>query len=235
MSCSHGQKTTSEMTIEEKTFQYLRFVPEKMTAYGFTTQDGGYDHQTEFMDGAFRAEILVTDAGTVSSTVIDMMNGEEYAPLRNERFDGAYVNAVRNAYEELLKEIAAACCTDVLFASEQANRIARAIYDSYHVSPDFPWKGDRSGVFRHTDTRKWFGLIMRIRRKSLLKNSDETPVDVINLKIDPKDERTAQEGIYPAFHMNHKQWISVVLDDTLTDAQVMQYIARSFHMTAKNR
>ena len=27
----------------------------------------------------------------------------------------------------------------------------------------------------------------------------------------------------------------VVLDDTLTDAQVMQYSARSFHMTAKNR
>ena len=225
------------MTIEEKTFQYLRFVPEKMTAYGFTAADGGYHYQAEFMDGAFRAEILVTDAETVSGTVIDLMNGEAYAPLRNEQFDGAYVSAVRNAYEELLKEIADACCTDVLFASEQANRIARAIAEAYHVSPDFPWKGDRSGVFRHTDSKKWFGLIMRIRRKNLLKNNDETPVDVINLKINPdmSAERTAHEGIYPAFHMNHKQWISVVLDDTLTDAQVMRYIAESFHLTAKNR
>ena len=223
------------MTIEEQAFLYRRFVPEQLTVYGFTKQDGGFYYQTDFMDGAFRAEISVTDAGTVSGTVIDLMNGEEYAPLKNEQFDGAYVHAVRGAYEALLKEIADACCTDVLFASEQANRIARAIDEAYHVSPDFPWKGDRSGVFRHTNSRKWFGLIMRIRRKNLLKNGDETPVDVINLKINPdmRTELTAHEGIYPAFHMNHQNWISVVLDETLTDDEIMRHISESFRLTKK--
>jgi len=90
------------MTIEEQAFLYRRFVPEQLTVYGFTKQDGGFYYQTDFMDGAFRAEISVTDAGTVSGTVIDLMNGEEYAPLKNEQFDGAYVHAVRGAYEALL-------------------------------------------------------------------------------------------------------------------------------------
>jgi len=76
---------------------------------------------------------------------------------------------------------------------------------------------------------------MRIRRKNLLKNGDETPVDVINLKINPdmRTELTAHEGIYPAFHMNHKQWISVVLNDTLTDDEIMRHISESFRLTKK--
>lgn len=225
------------MTIEEKAFRYLRFVPEKLTAYGFSAENGGYRYDTEFMDGAFRAEFHVTDAGGISGRVIDLMNGEDYAPLRIEGYDGAYVNAVRNAYEALLAEIAASCCTEVTFASEQANRIARLILEAYGVQPDFPWQGDRSGVFRHTDTAKWFGLIMNIRRKNLLKNKDETPVDVINLKINPERsaELTAREGVYPAFHMHHRNWISVTLDDTLTDAEVMQYIKESFRLTDKTK
>lgn len=223
------------MTIEEKACEYRRFVPDKLLAYGFSAADGGYAYQADFMDGAFRAELFVSDAGVLTGSVTDLMNGEEYAPLRNDHFNGAYVNAVRYAYEELLSAVTKACCIDAVFASEQANRIARAIHDVYQVSPDFPWKGDRSGVFRHTDSKKWFGLIMRIRRKKLLKNGDETPVDVINLKINPdmRMELTAHEGIYPAFHMNHKQWISVVLNNTLTDDEIMRHISESFRLTKK--
>ena len=111
------------MTIEEKVFLRKRFVPEAMLAYGFIQTDAGYVYKTDFMDGDFSVILTADDEHGAAGTVYDNMNGEVYTPLRAERFDGAYVNTVRSAYEELLNTIAEQCCTDVLFVSNQANRM----------------------------------------------------------------------------------------------------------------
>lgn len=224
------------MTIEEKAFLRKRFVPEAMEAFGFQNTDDGYLYESTFLNGDFSARILVTKAGEVSGTVIDNMNGEAYAPLRTERYNGAYVNAVRSAYENMLGEIAAACCREVLFDSDQANRIADRIKTTYGVRPDFPWgqsPHEHSGVFRHAESGKWFALIMNIRRGLLTKDADTAMTDVMNLKIDPAQVRSERERVFPAYHMNHKSWISVTLDDTLSDDTVMALVGVSFRMTGK--
>ena len=207
-----------------------------MEHYGFRCVGDRYVYETDLMDGEFSACVSVTKNGEVTGTVIDRMNSEEYLQLRIERFDGAYVNAVRNAYEAVLNRIADACCTDVLFASDQANRITEQIRIRYSVTPDFPWGTDpydTAGVFRHTDTQKWFALLMSIKTSALLKNGDPTTIDALNLKIDPSDAEALHQraGIYPAYHMNHRHWITVMLNDTLTDAAVLELIDKSYHMT----
>lgn len=52
--------------------------------------------------------------------------------------------------------------------------------------------------------RKWFALVMNVKRGVVDKSNSEDMVDIINLKIDPKEgERLFQmPGIYPAYHMN---------------------------------
>jgi alkylated DNA nucleotide flippase Atl1 len=167
---------------------------------------------------------------------MDNMIGEEYIPLRMPNYEGAFVGSVRAAYEELLLGIADACCTEVSFVSDQSNRIAALIFDRYSVEPDFPWdEGEKnpSGVFRHAGNNKWFGLIMNIDRRHLDKSADSETVDVINLKAD--ENKTAAlhkiRGVYPAYHMNHSKWISVVLDDTLDDRDVMDLVDESFDLT----
>ena len=42
-----------------------------------------------------------------------------------------------------------------------------------------------------------------------------------------------ETGIFPAYHMNHTHWISVTLDDSLTDNRVMQLVDTSFRLTEK--
>lgn len=81
--------------------------------------------------------------------------------------------------------------------------------------------------------RKWFALIMNVKRGVVDKSASEDMVDIINLKIDPKEgERLFQmPGIYPAYHMNHRAWISVVLDETVSDEKVMALIKTSFALT----
>ena len=190
------------------------------------------------MDGDFAVAVTVDSSGRVSGHVTDNMNDEEYLQLRSPAFNGSYVNTVRDAYEKLLTDIAERCCTEVTFAADQSNRIADRIRNEFGIGPDYPWDRDGTdayGVFRHTDTGKWFGLIMDIQKGKLTKSSDRTPVDVLNLKADeriiPRLHKTA--GIYPAWHMNHRTWISVLLDDTLSDDSVMDLVSDSFRLTAK--
>ena len=224
------------MTIEQKIFSRRRFSTKRLEDYGFNNMDTCYLLSEEFMDGDFTAEIRVYRNGNVIGRVMDNMIGEEYIPLRMPNYEGAFVGSVRAAYEELLLDIADKCCTEVSFVSDQSNRIAALILERYSVEPDFPWdEGDKNpaGVFRHGSNNKWFGLIMNIDRRHLDKNSIEEMVDVINLKAD--ENKTAalhkMKGIYPAFHMNHSKWISVTLDDTFDDGDVMDLVNESFSLT----
>ena len=215
---------------ENKIFLKKKFDFEKLKEFGFSFENNTYVYTEDFMDSNFKAIIEISDV--LKGKVIDNFSDEEYMPLRIESFDGEYVCKVREAYKSILKRIANTCCTDVFFASEQANRIANLTYKRYGVKPDFPWKDD-NGVFRHLDTRKWFSLIMFVSIDSLLKNGDSHMLNIMNVKIDvsKRDELYEIKGIYPAFHMNHKMWISVVLDDTIEDDKIMKLIQGSFDLT----
>lgn len=181
------------------------------------------------MDGDFKAVIEISDV--LKGKVIDNSSDEEYMPLRIESFDGDFVCRVRDAYKDILKRIAGACCTDVFFACDQANRIAKFIDEAYGVKPDFPWKDD-NGVFRHLDNNKWFSLIMYVSLDALLKDGNTRMVNIMNLK---SEEHYDIDGIYPAYHMNHKSWISLVLDDTLSDSLIMKLVSKSYNLTKKKR
>ena len=222
--------------IEQKVFRRRRFITRCLEDYGFINMNGCYTLSRDFMDGDFTAEIMVQENGSVRGRVIDNMNDEEYVQLRMENYTGAYVGAVRDAYEKLLTDIAETCCSEVTFASDQSNRITEAIREKYAVEPDFPWdegKSGPAGVFRHNDSRKWFGLIMDIDRRLLDRNAEEGKVDVLNLKADEAktEELHRIPGIYPAYHMNHRKWISVTLDDTLTDEDVLDLTDISYRLT----
>ena len=172
--------------------------------------------------------------------VFDAMNEEEYLPLRNQSFQGAYVQSVRTAYEEALVKIAETCCVSLLFACDQANRLTAYISDRYGVEPDFPWEQSEAetyGVFRHRDNAKWFALIMNVKKTVVLKNGDESMVDIVNLKADPAliPRLTMREGIYPAYHMNRKYWISVMLNNQVTDEEVFQLLDDSYQLTKQGK
>ena len=216
--------------IEDEFFLKKKFNFEKMKEFGFSIENNTYVYTEYFLDSNFKAIIEISDV--LKGKVIDNNSDEEYIPLRIESFDGEYVCKVREAYKSILKRIADTCCTNVFFAFEQANRITNQIYETYGIKPDFPWNDD-NGVFRHLDTRKWFSLIMYVSLDALLKNGDGHMLNIINVKIDTskRDELYEIKGIYPAFHMNHKMWVSIALDETISDDKIMKLIQCSFDLT----
>ena len=86
---------------------------------------------------------------------------------------------------------------------------------SYGTSPDYPFDEDfETAVLRHTDNRKWYAIVMRVSRGKFGFESDAI-IDVVNLKLPTEmfGSFGAEDGVYPAYHMNKLHWISVLLPD----------------------
>ena len=224
------------MDLERNVLGKYRPALTELEGYGFIKNEDGYHYAAELMDGDLRAEIVVGMDGGVTGTVTDLMTGEEYLPLRIVSQTGSYVSMARYEYQELLRDIAEHCFVPMPFVSDQANRLTAAICDRYGDRPDFPWTEtmhNDSGVFRNPENRKWYGLIMRIDRRKIAPDQEPGQVDIINLKIDPaqREKLLAEVGIYPAWHMNHRNWITVPLDDTVTDGRLLELVEVSHRFT----
>ena len=91
--------------------------------------------------------------------------------------------------------------------------------DTFGTPPDYPFDEDfETAVLRHTDTRKWYAIVMKVSRRKFGMNSDEV-IDVVNLKLPMEmfGSFGAADGVYPAYHMNKLHWISVLLPDAPAD------------------
>ena len=106
--------------------------------------------------------------------------------------------------------------------------------NTYGTAADYPFDEDfETAVFRHTGNRKWYAIIMRVSRRKFGLDSDEV-IDVVNLKLPLEmfGSFGAADGVYPAYHMNKLHWISVILDGSMTDADVCHLIDDSYALTA---
>ncbi|MBR1802118.1 MmcQ/YjbR family DNA-binding protein [Candidatus Saccharibacteria bacterium] len=121
--------------------------------------------------------------------------------------------------------------------NSQMEKVIDYVRAEYGAEPEFLWPERYPGyaVFRHGDNRKWFALVATISGKSLgLKNDDE--IDVINLKFDKNqtyDFAETSDHIFPAYHMNKNNWITVWLDGTLADEMVFELIRKSYLLSGK--
>lgn len=107
------------------------------------------------------------------------------------------------------------------------------VLDKYGVEPDYPWMKDPdSGVLRHLNTRKWFGIVLAAP-KSYLGTGVEGYEDVINMKCDPMliDMLIQNKGYYRAYHMNKQQWISIRLDGSVPLEKICNLLDLSFELT----
>ena len=107
--------------------------------------------------------------------------------------------------------------------------------DSYGTSPDYPFEDDfETAVLRHGDNRKWYAIVMRVSRRKFGLDSDEV-IDVANLKlpIEMFGSFSASDGVYPAYHMNKRHWISVLLPDAPED--VVQFLVNVSFEATKNK
>ena len=225
------------MDIEENIFQKSLVDFNKLAKYGFKETDSQWLYTREFMDGAFKAVVVIDKKGTLSGKVYETEIDDVFLPLRVESMGGEYVSKVRLAYKQILQDIKAHCFSTQYFNYPQTNRLANALISRYKDIPVFPWKDYPGfGVFKNPDTDKWYALFMNID-KSKLDQKQSGKVEALNIKLTPEEILILlkQKGFYPAYHMNKKSWISIVLNDTLNDKVILNLIDKSHTYTVKKR
>lgn len=221
------------MNIEKEIFKRANINFKKLTNFGFLKEGNIYKYSKTFMDDSFRADIVIDKRGEVSGKIYDISIDEEYTNFRVENQNGEFVNKVREEYKCILNEILKNCFDKNYFVTEQANRIAKLIIDMYGDEPEFPWEKYQSdGIFKNPNNGKWYGLIMNLDKSKIDKNSSGE-IEILDLKLDSEiiPKLLSKKGFYPGYHMNKKNWITIILDDTLSDEEIIKYIKESHLFT----
>ena len=107
---------------------------------------------------------------------------------------------------------------------------------THNTLPDYPFEEDfETAVMRHTDSRKWFCICMRVPKSKLVGDSNKI-IDVVNVKLplDMHGSFDATDGVYPAYHMNKLHWVSIILEDA-PDEIVRFLLNASFEVTKTKR
>ena len=94
----------------------------------------------------------------------------------------------------------------------------------------------RKAVLRHKDNKKWYGVILKVGRDKL-GFSETDVVDVLNVKCEPLliGSLLMKGGFFPAYHMNKDLWISILLENTVTDEEIKSLIEMSYELTKKKK
>ena len=174
---------------------------------------------------------ITTD--NVSFQVFDKETGDLYPQVHMESMRGSFVGSVREACLEILYQIRKVCFDVQDFICPQTKRIMAQVQEKYGNQLEYLWeKSPDTAVLRHEDSKKWYAVLMRILWDRLDKGR-EGLVEVVNLKNNQVADLLSQKGIYPAFHMNKRYWISLTLDDSLSDDDVLDLLEISWNLTLK--
>jgi predicted DNA-binding protein (MmcQ/YjbR family) len=85
---------------------------------------------------------------------------------------------------------------------------------------------------------KWFAVIMHLPFNTVNKSSHRLDiVEVMNIKVKPDslEDLLKIDGIYEAYHMNKKHWVSVVLDGTIDNQSIFELIDNSYTLVSKKK
>ena len=112
------------------------------------------------------------------------------------------------------------------------------VKEKYKSEIEYLWyRYPNYAVFRHDDNKKWYGIVMDVARNKLGLPGDGT-VDVLNVKVDDfllRDLLIQRDGFLAGYHISRGNWITVLLDDTVTLEEIKGLIDISFEATASKK
>ena len=223
------------MNIEKEIIKKCILDKDKLIPFGFIKDKDkdNYKYITNIMNNKFRVEIIINANNELIGKIYDIETNEEYTNFRVENL-GSFSNSVKEEYINILKNIVSNCYISHYFSFNQTNRIVNEIIKKYNVSPEFLWdKYPNYGIFRNKKNNKWFAAILNVDKSKVI-NNESGEIEIINVKVDDLvNDYLKEKGIFPAYHMSKKSWITIILDDTCKDEKIMELIDISYELVNK--
>ena len=222
------------MRLIEEIFKKYTLKEETLINYGFMFDNGVYYYNKLIHNNAFELQITITDK-VIDGKLIDKDFNDEYT-LINTETTSKFIEELKIECEDILLDIRNNCYYKEDFIYPQSNRISNIIKSKYDASLEFLWDTDPGfGVFRNKNTNKWFGIIMNIPKNKIV-GIDKKEIEVLNLMTSDKtQDYLNNEFIFKAYHMNKKNWISIILDDSLKDDDIMDIVDISYINSNKKK
>ncbi|MBF0786194.1 hypothetical protein E4T80_12055 [Muribacter muris] len=116
----------------------------------------------------------------------------------------------------------------------------QAIFDyvaqQYAVALEYLWaKLPSYAVLRHCNKKgKWFALIANVS-KTKLGLTGEGTADILNIKCEPDVVSILRQdkNVLPAYHMNKRHWLTIVLDSDFELDEIYKLLDWSYRLTLK--
>ena len=202
---------------------------EKLLAFGFSEAGDDFVLKKEIAGGQFYAEIKLSDK-TLTADVFETATNEKYVLFNVVSAQGAFVGQIRSEVQDVIEEIRDKC----FLSQDIKEKYVDFLHSYFNALGDNPWAEepyDSSTVYR-CPNNKWFALIMQIKFKNLGFESDEL-VWAVNLKAENVEAITDKKSIFPAYHMNKKYWITVLLTAVTDFEKLCELTKKSFALVQK--
>lgn len=204
---------------------------EKAISFGFEKDEGSYKYKTDVLDGMFQLYVVISTDGSVDTKLIESESGEEYI-LYKTKAVGSFVGEVRNAVESFLAQVSADCYDNDIFKLPQSKELIRYVREQYGDELEFLWKKfPDNAVWRRKDTTKWYGAILTVEKRKLGIASSEI-TEIIDLRVQPEkmEDLLLRDNYYPGWHMNKKNWYTIILDGSVSTEEICRCIDESYRL-----
>ena len=204
------------------------FSKEQLKGFGFKEEEDKLVYKKEILDSNFLIEIVFAN-NQLTIEVYDLEFDEIYSLFSVDSAVGETVQNIIESVEKILSSILGLADKSEKISSEVIDYCNNK-YGENHVNP---FKKHPDILALVNEKNKWYALFLDVEYNKLNKNTDiTTKVKILNVKY-PTDkilEIIDNKNIFPAYHMNKKHWISIVLDKNIKMETIKELIDISYSL-----
>ncbi len=217
----------------EDLFKFKKAIPSKLEGYGFQKSEDVYRYSTFILDNEFSLEVTFKGA-SFDTRLIETSTGEDYV-LYKTNASGAYVGKIRETIRLVLEGVSDNCFEPSIFQKEQTKALIDYVREKHQDELEHLWeKTPEDAIWRRKDNRKWYGIIMAIPEKKLGFAGEEI-IEVVDLRGNPDEiaKMIDRKTYFPAWHMNKKNWYTILLDGSLPNEELFARLEDSYDLAKR--
>ena len=216
----------------ENYFKDRKINYDRLIEYGFILKEDNYYYEKIINDGVFKIVIEINKQQKIAK-VIDLLNDQEYNLVDVKGVTGNFVGKIKEIYEALINDIIDKCSDVDVFKSKQTIAIINYVKAKYDNDLEFLWKrSPKNAIWRNQNNRKWYGTVLVISKDKLKIESNEM-VEILDLRYQKNDIKNIIDNykIFPGYHMNKDNWITIILDGRVELEEIYQLIDNSYQLS----
>ena len=105
------------------------------------------------------------------------------------------------------------------------------VQNQYGTIPEYLWSKLPDSAGLRPKNGKWYAVIMTVE-KSKLRLEGNDLVAIMDVKCDPEMTRGIIQtyGFLPGYHMNKQHWITILLDGSVSEAKILDFLDMSYEL-----